>query len=185
MQPLFRPAIVLFIFLSVCTGIVYPLIITVMGQTFFPAQAGGSLIIQNGQVRGSKWIGQAFSDPGYFWSRPSATQPVPYHAGASGGSNLALSHPALQEAIKHRVALLRATSSEPIPVDLVTASASGLDPHISLAAAYFQIPRVASARRVAPERIKALVDQHTEKQQWGILGEPRVNVLEVNLALDK
>lgn len=184
MQTLLRPAMTLLFILSLCTGVLYPGIMMGIGQMLFPVQAAGSLIIQNGQVRGSKWIGQAFSAPGYFWSRPSATQPMPYNANASGSSNLAPSNPALQAAVKQRVALLRATSSDPIPVDLVTTSASGLDPHISLAAAYFQIARVAAARHVPPDKIKALVDQHTEERQWGFFGEPRVNVLEVNLALD-
>jgi K+-transporting ATPase ATPase C chain len=169
------------------TGIIYPLFVTGIAQAFFHRQANGSLITENGTSVGSELIGQPFSDPKYFWGRLSATAPVPYNAAASSGSNLGPSNPALQEAVQARIDALKAVdqdNNQPIPVDLVTFSASGLDPDISIAAANYQVPRVARYRRLSEEHVKALVNQFTEGRQFGILGEPRVNVLQLNLALD-
>ena len=182
-----RPALVLFLLLTVLTGLLYPLLVTGLAQLLFPHQAAGSVLTRDGHAVGSRLIGQSFSDPRYFWSRPSATTPQPYNGTASTGSNLGPLNPALQEAIGSRVAALRAAdpgNSAPVPIDLVTASASGLDPEISLAAANYQAPRVARARGLAPERVQALIAQHAEGTLLGVLGEPRVNVLELNLALD-
>ena len=182
-----RPALVLFLLLTVLTGFLYPLVVTAVAQLLFPARAAGSLVTRDGHAVGSRLIGQSFSDPKYFWSRPSATTPQPYNGTASTGSNLGPLNPALQEAIGSRVAALRAAdpgNSAPVPIDLVTASASGLDPEISLAAANYQAARVARARGLAPERVQALIAQHAEGTLLGVLGEPRVNVLELNLALD-
>jgi len=182
-----RPALVLFLLLTVLTGFLYPLVVTGLAQLLFPARAAGSLVTRDGHAVGSRLIGQSFSDPKYFWSRPSATTPQPYNGTASTGSNLGPLNPALQEAIGSRVAALRAAdpgNSAPVPIDLVTASASGLDPEISLAAANYQAARVARARGLAPERVQALIAQHAEGTLLGVLGEPRVNVLELNLALD-
>ena len=182
-----RPALVLFLLLTVLTGFLYPLVVTGLAQLLFPARAAGSLVTRDGHAVGSRLIGQSFSDPKYFWSRPSATTPQPYNGTASTGSNLGPLNPALRDAIKPRVAALRAAdpgNSAPVPIDLVTASASGLDPEISLAAANYQAPRVARARGLAPERVQALIAQHAEGTLLGVLGEPRVNVLELNLALD-
>jgi len=182
-----RPALVLFLLLTVLTGFLYPLVVTAVAQLLFPAQAAGSIVTRDGHAVGSRLIGQSFSDPKYFWSRPSATTPQPYNGTASTGSNLGPLNPALRDAIKPRVAALRAAdpgNSAPVPIDLVTASASGLDPEISLAAANYQAARVARARGLAPERVQALIAQHAEGTLLGVLGEPRVNVLELNLALD-
>ena len=182
-----RPALVLFLLLTVLTGFLYPLVVTGLAQLLFPARAAGSLVTRDGHAVGSRLIGQSFSDPKYFWSRPSATTPQPYNGTASTGSNLGPLNPALRDAIKPRVAALRGAdpgNSAPVPIDLVTASASGLDPEISLAAANYQAPRVARARGLAPERVQALIAQHAEGTLLGVLGEPRVNVLELNLALD-
>jgi K+-transporting ATPase ATPase C chain len=182
-----RPALVLFLMLSVLTGLVYPLAVTGIAQLAFPARANGSLISQGGQVVGSELIGQAFSDPKHFWSRPSATSPMPYNAANSGGSNLGPTNPALAEAVKARIAALRAAdpaNTAPVPVDLVTASASGLDPHISRAAADYQVARVARARGLPEAEVHALVERHTEPPLLGFIGEPRVHVLRLNLALD-
>jgi K+-transporting ATPase ATPase C chain len=182
-----RPALVLFVILSVLTGIVYPLIVTLIAQTLWAQQAAGSLVIRDGRAVGSRLIGQGFSDPRHFWSRPSATTPQPYNGTASGGSNLGPLNPALTASVQARLAALRAAdpaNTAPIPVDLVTASASGLDPHISVAAANFQAARVARERGVDPARVRALIAAHTEGRLLGVLGEPRVNVLELNLALD-
>ena len=187
MKTLIRPAVTLFILLSVITGLIYPLLVTGIGQALFPQQAAGSLIERDGKLIGSRLIGQNFTDPKYFWGRPSATGPYPYNAAASGGSNLGPLNPALKEAVESRVKALRIAdpgNAAPVPVDLVTASASGLDPHISPAAAEYQVTRVARARGLAPETVRNLVTQQTENRQWGIFGEPRVNVLELNLALD-
>lgn len=187
MKTLIRPAVTLFILLSVITGLIYPLLVTGIGQALFPQQAAGSLIERDGKLVGSRLIGQPFTDPKYFWGRPSATSPYPYNAAASGGSNLGPLNPALKEAVESRVKALRIAdpgNAAPVPVDLVTASASGLDPHISPAAAEYQVTRVARARGLAPETVRNLVTQQTENRQWGIFGEPRVNVLELNLALD-
>ncbi len=187
MKTLIRPALTLFILLSLITGLIYPLLVTGIGQALFPKQAAGSLIERDGKRVGSRLIGQNFTDPKYFWGRPSATGPYPNNAAASSGSNLGPLNPALKEAVEGRVKALRDAdpgNAAPVPVDLVTASASGLDPHISPAAADYQVTRVARARGLAPETVRNLVVQQTEDRQWGIFGEPRVNVLELNLALD-
>ena len=183
-----KPAIILLVLLTVLTGVVYPLAVTGLAQLLFPAQANGSLMKDGGgKPTGSGLIGQPFNSPGYFWGRPSATAPFPYNAGASSGSNLGPTNPALIDAVKARIQALTAADPDnktPIPVDLVTTSASGLDPHISPAAADYQINRVAKARKIEPEKLRALVQSHTEARQWGLFGEPRVNVLALNLALD-
>ena len=183
----FRPALVSLLVLTVLTGLVYPLAITGVAQVFFPQQANGSLIVENGTARGSSLIGQPFDDPGYFWGRPSATGPVAYNAAASSGSNVGPMNPAKFEAIKARVDKLRAADpgqAAPIPIDLVTASGSGLDPDISPAAAAFQVPRVARSRGLDEDTVRRLVAAATRERDLGLLGEPRVNVLELNLALD-
>jgi len=175
------------LFLTILTGLLYPLTVTGLAQLFFPDQANGSLIVRKDKVVGSKLIGQYFDKPEYFWSRPSATAPFPYNAAASGGSNLGPTNPVLIDAVKARVAALRTAdpgNSLPVPVDLVTASASGLDPHISPAAALYQVKRVARARGLDENSVLTLVSKHTEERQFGVLGEPRVNILELNLALD-
>jgi len=182
-----RPAVVSFLLLTLLTGIAYPLLVTGISQLAMPGQANGSLIIKDGKPAGFGLIGQSFSDPKYFWSRPSATGPMPNNAAASSGSNLGPTNPALMDAIKARIQAL--TDADPgnrqlVPVDLVTASASGLDPHISPAAAQYQLARVARVRNLNPEALQKLVAEYTEGRQFGILGEPRVNVLELNLALD-
>lgn len=182
-----RPALVCLAGFSVLTGLAYPLALTGLARVLFPRQAGGSLLRQDGRVIGSALIGQAFTAPKDFWGRPSATAPEPYDGAASGASNLAPSSPALRRAVEARIAALRAAdpgATGPVPVDLVTASASGLDPDISPAAAAFQVPRVARARGLDEARVRALVARHTEGPQLGILGEPRVNVLSLNRALD-
>jgi K+-transporting ATPase ATPase C chain len=182
-----RPAVVSFLLLTLLTGIAYPLVVTGISQGLMPVQANGSLIIKDGKPVGSGLIGQSFSDPKYFWSRPSATGPTPYNAAASSGSNQGPTNPALLDAVKARVQALRDAdpgNQQPVPVDLVTASASGLDPHISPAAAEYQLARVARVRNLDPDAVRKLVAEHTEGRQFGIFGEPRVNVLELNLALD-
>lgn len=187
MKTLLRPAVSLFVLLSVVTGIVYPLAVTGIAKAAFPEAAGGSLIVKDGKAIGSRLIGQNFSDPKYFWGRPSATGPMPYNASASGGSNQGPLNPALVDAVKSRIEALKAADPDnklPIPADLVNASASGLDPHISPEAAAYQLTRVASQRHLAPAEIKALINQHTEGRQWGVFGEPRVNVLQLNISLD-
>jgi K+-transporting ATPase ATPase C chain len=166
---------------TVITGVAYPLIVTGIAQVAFKDKANGSLIFQNNKVMGSSLIGQPFSDPKYFWSRPSATSPMPYNGASSSGSNPGSTNPALRDALSERISKFE---KRPVPVDLVTASGSGLDPHISPAAAEFQIARVAKVRKVSEEKIKEIVQEHTERRQLGVLGEPRVNVLELNLALD-
>jgi len=187
MKEQIRPALTMLLILTVLTGLVYPLSVTGLAQFFFPEQANGSLIVHNGKVIGSKLIGQYFDKPEYFWSRPSATSPFPYNAAASSGSNLGPTNPALLEAVRARVAALRAVdpgNDSPIPVDLITASGSGLDPHISPAAALYQVKRVARARGLDENTVHTLVTQHTEGRQFGLLGERRVNVLQLNLSLD-
>jgi K+-transporting ATPase ATPase C chain len=187
MKEQIRPALTMLLILTVLTGLIYPLSVTGLAQLFFPEQANGSLIVHNGKVIGSKLIGQYFDKPEYFWSRPSATSPFPYNAAASGASNLGPTNPALLEAVKARVAALRAVdpgNASLIPVDLVTASGSGLDPHISQAAALYQVNRVARARGLDERRVREVIARHIEGRQFALLGEPRVNVLELNLALN-
>jgi K+-transporting ATPase ATPase C chain len=191
MKAFLRPAAVLLLLLTLLTGLFYPLAVTGLAQVIFPVQANGSLIRRgaDGRFLGSTRIGQPFTDPKYFWGRPSATTPFPYNAAASAGSNLGPSNPALVDAVQARVTALRAAdpgNSLPVPVDLVTASGSGLDPDISVAAALYQAPRVARVRGLDVEVIRQLVAKHTEGRQLGPLraGEPRVNVLKLNLALD-
>lgn len=183
----FRPAVMLFVVLTIVTGVLYPLLVTFIGQAAFPHQANGSLVMQNDRAVGSALIGQPFSDPKYFWGRPSATGPYPYNAAASSGSNQGPLNPALADAVKARIQALHDAdpgNAAPLPVDLVTASASGLDPHISPAAAEYQIDRVAKARKLPARTVRGLVTKHTQGRQFFVLGEPRVNVLELNLALD-
>jgi K+-transporting ATPase ATPase C chain len=182
------PAIVLTLLLTILLGVVYPLVITGLAQALFPRQATGSLIVEGGRIVGSSLIGQPFTGRKYFWGRPSATSPQPYNAASSSGSNLAPTNQALVDAVKQRVAALRAAdpgNTAPVPVDLVTASGSGLDPHISPAAALYQGPRVARVRGLPLATVRRLIARHTEGRQFGILGEPRVNVLELNRDLDR
>jgi potassium-transporting ATPase KdpC subunit len=186
MKNILRPALVLFTVLTLITGIAYPLVVTGLAQTMFPTQAHGSLIVKDGKVVGSALIGQSFSDPAHFWGRPSATGPMSHNAAASSGSNQGPMNPALADAVKARVAALRAAdpgNSAAVPVDLVTASASGLDPHISVAAAQYQLARVAKARNLPVDMLQTLINQHTERPAIGLIGEPVVNVLQLNLAL--
>ena len=183
-----KPALLMLALLTVLTGALYPALVTGLAQAVFPHQANGSQIRQAGKVVGSELIGQAFSDPKYVWGRPSATGPVPYNAAASSGSNLGPLNPALEDAVKARIDALKASdpaNTAPIPVDLVTASGSGLDPHISPAAARWQAPRIARIRSLSEAEVSKLIDAHTEGRQLGLLGEPRVNVLSLNLALDR
>jgi K+-transporting ATPase KdpC subunit len=187
MRAQIRPALMAILIFTLLTGVIYPLAVTGITQLVFPHQANGSLIISNGQSVGSNLIGQQFDDPEYFWGRLSATGPFPYNAAASSGSNLGPTNPALLDAVQARISALKAadpTNTQLIPVDLVTASGSGLDPDISVAAALYQIPRVARERNMSEAAVRALVDQYTKGRQLGFLGEPRVNVLELNLALD-
>lgn len=182
-----RPAAVSFLVLTLVTGVAYPLAVTGIAQITMPDQANGSLIVKDGKPIGSELIGQSFSDPKYFWGRPSATSPMPNNAAASGGSNQGPTNPALIDAVKGRVKALQDAdpgNTTRVPVDLVTASASGLDPHISPAAAEYQIQRIARVRNLPLKEVQELVNSHTEDRQFGILGEPRVNVLKLNLALD-
>ena len=188
MRAQIRPAVVSLVVFSVVTGLAYPALVVAIAQLGFPHQANGSLIVRDGKSVGSRLIGQPFDDPRYFWGRPSATSPFPYNAAASSGSNLAPASPALIRAVHARVHTLRAAdpgNTAPVPVDLVTASASGLDPHISPAAALYQVPRVARVRGLDETAVRRLVARHVEGRQLGILGEPRVNVLALNLALDE
>ncbi|WP_175885980.1 potassium-transporting ATPase subunit KdpC [Burkholderia sp. BCC0044] len=187
MKSLIRPLVVLFVVLTAVTGLAYPAVMTVFGQAVFPSQANGSLIEQDGKIVGSALIGQPFDAPKYFWGRLSATAPMPYNAAGSGGSNLGPLNPSLADQVKARVAALRDAGtdlSKPVPVDLVTASASGLDPEITPAAAAYQVERVAKARNLTPDAVAQLVAANTTGRQFGVLGEPRVNVLKLNLALD-
>jgi len=182
-----KPAIVILALLTLLTGVVYPLVLTGLAQAIFPSRANGSLVVRDGTSVGSRLIGQPFDDPKYFWGRLSATAPFAYNAGASTGSNYGPLNPAFHAAAKARIDALREADPDnkaPIPVDLVTASGSGLDPHISPAAARFQVSRVARARKLDEARVRQLVASHIEGRQLGVLGEPRVNVLELNLALD-
>jgi K+-transporting ATPase ATPase C chain len=183
----FRIGVITLALFTLLTGLVYPLAVTGMAQLIFPYQANGSLMQRDGQGIGSQLIGQSFTAPQYFWGRPSATAPFPYNAAASSGSNLALTNPALEQAIQARIQALQSAdpgNDSPIPIDLVTASASGLDPHISVAAALYQVPRVALKRGLSEAQVCLLVEQYTQGPQFGFLGEPRVNVLMLNLALD-
>jgi potassium-transporting ATPase KdpC subunit len=183
-----RPAAVSLAIFTIITGLLYPLLVTGISQAAMPHQANGSLLVVEGRVVGSELIGQPVGDPKYFWSRLSATSPYSYNGGASSGSNYGPLNPEMLERVKQRVDEIRAAEpgdSRPIPVDLVTASASGLDPHISIEAALYQVPRVAKARGIEEGEVRALVDRSTEGAQWRILGEPRVNVLQLNLALDE
>lgn len=187
MASLLRPAISLFIALSIVTGLLYPLLTTGIAGLLFPTQAAGSLVERDGKIVGSALIGQSFSDPAHFWGRPSATSPEPYNAAASSGSNQGPLNPALVDAVKARIEALKAADPDnqaAIPADLVTASGSGLDPHISVAAANYQVARVAKSRNLPADTVQALVDAHIEPRQLGVFGEAHVNVLQLNLALD-
>jgi K+-transporting ATPase ATPase C chain len=183
-----RPVFMVFLFLTVVTGIVYPLLVTWVAQLAFPEKANGSLIRKEGGYAGSELIGQPFDDPKYFWGRPSATPDFPYNSASSSGSNLGPSNRSLVEAVKARVEAFQKAdpgNHSSIPIDLVTSSGSGLDPHISPAAALFQAPRVARVRGLSEDQVRRMVDEFTAPRQWGFLGEPRVNVLKLNLALDR
>lgn len=184
-----KPAAMMLLLLTLLTGVAYPTLVTMLAQTLFSAQANGSLIKdKQGQLIGSELIGQTFSTPKYFWSRPSATSPYGYNAAASSGSNLGPTNPALTDAVSARIQALKDAdpgNKTPVPVDLVTASGSGLDPHISIAAARYQIKRIAKVRKINESKLHELIDAHTEDRQWLVFGEPRVNVLKLNLALDQ
>ncbi|SEW23329.1 potassium-transporting ATPase subunit KdpC [Luteibacter sp. 329MFSha] len=187
MAKILRNGIVLLLLLTAVTGVAYPLAVTAVAAVLFPGQANGSVVERDGKPVGSSLIGQSFTTPGYFWGRPSATTPGPDNAAASTGSNLGPTNPTLAEAAKQRIAALRAAdpgNAAPVPVELVAASASGLDPEISPAAARYQVARVARARGLDVAKVQALVDEHTQQRQLGVLGEPRVNVLALNMALD-
>lgn len=182
-----KPAAIMLLLMTLLTGAVYPALVTIFAKVIFDDKANGSLIKdQQGNLHGSQLIGQSFNDPKYFWGRASATSPYSYNAGASSGSNLGPTNPALVDTVKARIAALQAVDPDnktPVPVDLITASASGLDPHISPAAANYQVNRVAKFRKINPEKLRELVQAHTENRQWGLFGEPRVNILKLNLAL--
>ena len=187
MRTLIRPAVTLLLLMTVLLGVVYPVVITGIAKVAFPTQAGGSLIMKDGKAIGSTLIGQNFTAPKYFWGRPSATGNAPYNGTASAGSNLGPLNPALTDAIKGRIDALRAAdpgNNAPVPVDLVTASGSGLDPEISVAAAQYQLARVARVRGLTTDKVQKLIDAHVRGRLLGFLGEPRVNVLELNMALD-
>ena len=188
MSAMLRPVLVLFVLLTVLTGVVYPLVVTGIGKAVFPDQVSGSLVMRDGKAVGSSLIGQSFQDPKYFWGRISATSPMPNNGASSSGSNLGPTNPALIDAVRGRIAALKAAdpgNSAAVPVDLVTASGSGLDPHISPAAALYQVARVARARQMDPAKVRQTVLAHVESPQWAVFGEPRVNVLLLNLALDR
>jgi potassium-transporting ATPase KdpC subunit len=188
MKAVLRPALGVFFLLSLVTGLAYPALVALLGQVLFPFQATGSVIVRDGKDVGSALIGQNFTDPGHFWGRISATTPQPYNGLASGGSNLGPTNPALLDSVKGRIDALHAAdpdNHDPIPVDLVTASASGLDPEISPAAAGYQAARVARARGLPLERVQALINENARPRTFGLLGAPRVNVLALNLALDR
>ncbi len=183
-----RPALMMLLLLTLITGVLYPLVVTGIGQVLFPSRVNGSIIERNGKAVGSALIGQGFVSPKYFWARLSATSPFPYNAASSTGSNYGPLNPALLKSVKDRVDLLHAADPEntrPIPVDLVTASASGLDPHISIAAAMYQVQRVARARNLPEAKVRALVNLYSDRRSLGVLGEPGVNVVRLNLALDE
>lgn len=187
MKSVIRPALVVFAALTVVCGVIYPAVVTGIGGAVFPHQAAGSLVESRGKTIGSELIGQAFSSPQYFWGRPSATAPMPNNAAGSGGSNLGAANPALADAVKGRIEALKAAdpgNTAPIPVDLVTASGSGLDPEISLAAAQYQVRRIAAARHIGTEQVRALIEAQAMRPVFGFFGEPRVNVLALNRALD-
>jgi K+-transporting ATPase ATPase C chain len=187
-SPILRPLLVTFAVLTLLVGVAYPLAVTGAARALFPAQAAGSLVLKDGKPVGSALIGQHFSDPKHFWGRPSATGPMAYNAAASSGSNQGPLNPALAEAVKGRIEALRAAdpgNTVPVPVDLVTASASGLDPHISPAAAFYQVARVARARGLPPQQVSALVERHVETPWLPLVGQPYVNVLRLNLALQE
>jgi potassium-transporting ATPase KdpC subunit len=187
MRAQIRPALMAILVFTLMTGVIYPLVVTGVAQLVFPRQANGSLIVANGQTLGSGLIGQQFDDPKFFWGRLSATGSFPYNAAASSGSNLGPTNPVLLDSVKARISALKAadpTNTQPIPVDLVTASGSGLDPDISVAAALYQVPRIARIRGLSEAAVRTLVDQYTQGRQFGFLGEPHVNVLKLNLALD-
>ncbi len=182
-----RTVAAIFLLLTLVTGIAYPLLVTAVAQIVFPHQANGSLIVRGDKLIGSELLGQGFSDPKYFWGRPSASAAFPYDASSSSGSNYGPTNPAQLEAVRTRLDAIRKSQPEqsgPVPIELVTASASGLDPHISPAAAEYQVGRVAAARSIGPEQVRNLVNEFTEGRTLGVLGEPRVNVLQLNLALD-
>lgn len=185
----FKPAAMLLLLLTLLTGVIYPLVVTAFAQLFYADKANGSLIYDTkGQAIGSALIGQSFTQAKYFWGRASATSPYPYNAGASSGSNLGPTNPALMNTVNARVKTLQAaepTNKTAVPVDLVTASASGLDPHISVAAVEYQLKRVAKARNMDENKLRELVNAQTETRQWFVFGEPRINVLQLNLALDQ
>ena len=187
MRSQIKPAIILLALLTLITGVIYPIVITVIAQAVFPAQANGSLIIKDGKAIGSELIGQPFDDPKYFWGRLSATAPFPYNSASSSGSNFGPTNPALITEVQARIDALKAadpSNTQPLPIDLVTSSASGLDPDISPAAAEYQAARVARARGLDEAAVRQLIAQHTQPRTLGFMGEPRVNVLELNLALD-
>jgi len=186
MKALIRPAVSLFVLLTVVTGVVYPLAVTGVARAAFPEQAAGSLIVENGKTVGSSLIGQNFTDPKFFWGRPSATSPMAYNGQGSGGSNQGPLNPALVDAVKGRADALRAAdpgNQAAVPIDLVTTSASGLDPDISVAAAEYQVPRIARLRHLSPEVVQGIVARHIRGRLLGVFGEPRVNVLDMNLEL--
>jgi K+-transporting ATPase KdpC subunit len=182
-----RIAVSIFILLTILTGIAYPCLITGIAQIFFHDEANGSLISHDGKIVGSVLIGQPFDDPKYLWGRPSRTSPTPYNASSSSGSNIGPSNPSLRESVKARVAVMRGAdphNKRPVPIDLVTSSGSGLDPHISVAGAYYQMPRMAKARGISEYVVKAIIQRNTERRLFGVIGEPVVNVLKVNKDLD-